>query len=271
MNNFINIIKAGIIKNISYPYTWKNIFLIATGFGLFQVLSIILLEPFGTDRYVSDFKYLKLSGYALCVIIPFLITHLIEVYVLKQLSQNWYVGLEIVFKLFLVLLISTANYFYNITIINDISPSFNNWLIYLSSFAFPNFFIFLPLIWIIYFVLWKPKPKLFKNQKIYLKGKNKSDHLGLNFKDFIYAKSEQNYMKITYLKNNQPKSLIMRMSMSDLEKQIPKALKIHRSFLINKLHFERIKGNKKNRFVILNYIDKPIPVSRNFDSLMFYS
>ncbi len=269
MNNFIKFIKMGITKEIPYPYTWKNIILIASGLGLFQVLSTILLEPFGTDRYITDFKFLKLSGYALCFVVPFLIIHLFELYVLKKNSQRWYLIIEILFKLFLALLISTSNYFYNIIIINDISPSFNNWLRYLWDFALPNFIIFLPLIWIIYYVLWKPKPESLKNERIYLKGKNKTDQLNLSFKNFIYAKSEQNYIKIIYLKNHQTKSIVMRMSMSDLENQIPGALKIHRSFLVNKSHIERLKGNKKNRFLILSYIDKPIPVSRNFDHSVF--
>jgi len=259
VNKSIKYAKRWLLKPIYYPYHWKNVLGISLLFGFFQVFIIIFLEPHGTGSYTADYRNLRLSGYALCYVLPFLLFHAIEKQVFKMVGDNWNTFLEIGFKLLLVLLITTASYFYNINVINTISPTFNRWLDYVILYSLPNFFIFLPLIWVVYFLLWK------KGGKIVLKGMNKEDVLAIKEDSFIYAVSEKNYALIFYRTPIGTKRLKMRITLSKLHEQLPQGIRTHKSFIINPKYIERIKGGKKDRFVILEHISKPIPVSRYYD------
>jgi DNA-binding LytR/AlgR family response regulator len=61
----------------------------------------------------------------------------------------------------------------------------------------------------------------------------------------------------------------MRTTLKELHKQVPDAIRIHKSYLINPAYIERTKGGKKDRFIILDSVSKPIPVSRDFDVSKF--
>ena len=43
--------------------------------GAVLVFIILFMESSGTDRYTQSFRTLRLSGYNLCVLLPFLIVH----------------------------------------------------------------------------------------------------------------------------------------------------------------------------------------------------
>jgi hypothetical protein len=85
----------------------------------------------------------------------------------------------------------------------------------------------------------------------------------LDIDQFMFAKSEGNYLEIYFNKQHQNKELI-RVTLNNLEtllKTYPNIIKTHRSYLVNCNYIEKIEGNAQGyRLQISRYI---VPVSRN--------
>lgn len=250
-------------KKIPYPYTWINVLAISALLGGVQVFITIFLEPHGTDDYNAPYRNLRLAGFALCFIFPFLLFYAIERLIYKWQNRRWFIYNEIISKSLLFVAISTASFFYNISVINTISPTFDRWADHMLLFAWPYLPIFIPLIIIFYVHFYKNgrrEPKLIK-----ITGENKEDELEVAEQNFVYAESDQNYVTLFYLREEELEKKIIRSSLQAVDDQINPSLRIHRSYLINPGHLKSIKGNKRQRFVILRHVDDPLPVSTNLD------
>lgn len=96
-----------------------------------------------------------------------------------------------------------------------------------------------------------------------VKSSIKIDDFELEIDQFMFAKSEGNYLEIYLNKQHQNKELI-RTTLKNLEtllKTYPNIIKTHRSYLVNSNYIEKINGNAQGyKLHIAKYI---IPVSRN--------
>lgn len=250
-------------KKIPYLFTLRNVFIISLFLGSVQVFLTIFLEPHGTGEYQASFRNLRLAGFIFCFIFPFLIIYGVERWIVTLQSNVWRVYQEIVSKFLLIVLISTASYFYNITIINSILPSWEGWNNHMMVFAWPYIPLFIPFMVIIYLILLKYYSE--DEKKLIIKGKNQDDLIEIAEKQFIYAESEQNYVTIYFRNGDHIDKQLMRSSLQDIEDQIDKSVRVHRSYLINPDHLKSIRGNKRKRRAILKGVSDPIPVSANFD------
>ena len=81
----------------------------------------------------------------------------------------------------------------------------------------------------------------------------------------IYAKSERNYMEFFYIQDGRLTSIVLRMTKSSALEQlndIETIVDCHRSYLVNIITIESIKGNSRGYLLNLNFVANPIPVSR---------
>lgn len=96
-----------------------------------------------------------------------------------------------------------------------------------------------------------------------VKNSLKIDNLKLDIDQFMFAKSEGNYLEI-YLNEEYPNKVLIRVTLKNLEsllKPYPNLIKTHRSYLVNSNYIEKIKGNAQGYQLHINkYI---VPVSRN--------
>jgi hypothetical protein len=249
-------------KKIPYLFTLRNVLVISLFLGSVQVFLTIFLEPHGTGEYQASFRNLRLAGFILCFIFPFLMIYGVEHRIVKLQRNVWRVYQEIVSKFLLVVLISTASYFYNITIINSISPSWEGWNNHMLVFAWPYIPIFIPFMVIIYLILLRYYSE--EEKKLIIKGKNQDDLLEIAESQFIYAESDQNYVSIYFKKDEDIDKQLMRSPLQDIEDQIENSVRVHRSYLINPNHVISVEGNKRKKVAILDGIESPIPVSANF-------
>jgi len=250
-------------KEIPYPYTWVNVLAISALLGGVQVFITIFLEPHGTGDYDAPYRNLRLAGFALCFVFPFLLFYPIERLIYKWQNKRWFVYDEVLSKSLLVMAIATASFFYNITVINTISPTFERWMDHMLLFSWPYIPIFIPIIIIFYVHFYKSarhEPKLIK-----ITGENRNDILEVAEQNFVYAESDQNYVTLFYLRGEQLEKKIIRSSLQAVNDQIDSSIRIHRSYLINPEHLEKIKGNKRQRFAILHQVDESLPVSTELD------
>ncbi|MDW7690853.1 LytTR family DNA-binding domain-containing protein [Flammeovirgaceae bacterium SG7u.111] len=95
---------------------------------------------------------------------------------------------------------------------------------------------------------------------------NGKQSIQMEAEDFLYAKAEDNYVKIFYLKNNEPKSVLLREKLSNIEKQliVSQFARCHRSYLVNKANISHVE--KKNQRVLLHLknVEDPLPVSASY-------
>ncbi|MCJ7468322.1 MAG: LytTR family transcriptional regulator [Maribacter sp.] len=101
------------------------------------------------------------------------------------------------------------------------------------------------------------------NEVILLKGDYKADQIALRQNAIICIISEDNYVGITFLENNQVKKHLIRATLSKMEGLIDNELfvKCNRSIICNLFHLESIKKNALGLILKLRFIEKPIKVS----------
>jgi hypothetical protein len=250
-------------KEIPYLFTFSNVLIISAVLGGIQVFITIFLEPHGTDEYEATFRNLRLAGFSICFIGPFLLFYGIDMLIKKWQQNSWYVYNEVISKTLLTVAIATASFFYNITVINSISPTFQRWIDHLTIFAWPYIPLFIPFIILVYiFLFHRSKPV---QKKVHIRGENKDDKLHIAERQFLYAVSDQNYVTIYYKKGDQVVKKQMRSSLQAIEDQLDSAVRIHRSYLINPTHLISMEGNARKRTANLDYIGNAIPVSASFD------
>jgi hypothetical protein len=214
------------------------------------------------DKGAYSYRNLRLAGFSLCFVGPILLFYSFEIIIKKWQNGVWYVYNEFVSKSLLIVAIATVSYFYNITVINTISPSIERWIEHMVVFAWPYVPLFIPFLNIIYAILyWNHSPE---EKKLIIKGQNQDDILEIIESQFVYAESDQNYVTIFYKNENQIDKRLMRSSLQHIEDQIDFAVRVHRSFLINPAYLKKVSGNKRKRTAILKDVDSIIPVSVNF-------
>lgn len=226
---------------------------------------ILFLEPSGTDQYEASYRTLRLSGYVVCIILPFLLIHRIESWLFnKRYSiRRAYHGL--LFKTLLVLLILSSAYLYNGLIVNE------------SALTLPDFFDFVLLIGLPYIPLVLPAAVLAHllmnriktrevsdDRQMVIRGRNQDEYLRLEESDFLYAEAVQNYVTIHFMENDYLQKVTFRATLKEIQKQIPVAEQMHRSYLVNPGHVQCIEGNSRKRFAQLLHVNHCIPVSPSY-------
>ncbi len=210
---------------------------------------------------------LRLSGYALCFILPCLLFHGIDRWCYRLQGKRWYLLNELISRSLLIVAISTANWLYNIRFINSIQPTFEYWLIYQIHFSLPTLPIFLPiailLVWLLAIHFPERPPGASRIRRI--RGQGREENLTLSEDDFVFAEAQQNYVSVHWLEGGSLRQVMLRLSLSELERQIPAAVRVHRSFLVNPAHVQSIRGNQRKRQLVLHHTSVVIPISATLD------
>lgn len=254
-------------KELDFVPSWKRAAFTGLSLGLVLSLLMILLQPFDTYQYQSPYKNLELLGYAPCIMLSMLIMVPLENGLFHKQGQSWQIWNEALVLLLGGLLMMTASQIYNVLTISGGVPSLRSWWLFIKGFGLP-FFIFLAPLWAIARQKLKAPPAPITPQKedlLFIKGQNKGEQLQLAPTKFLYAKAQQNYMEIHYWDDRGiPQKQMLRLTLAQLQQQIPGAQQIHRSYLINPAHVSDITGNTRKRFVLLNTEQVSLPVSPKY-------
>ncbi|GAB7255661.1 LytR/AlgR family response regulator transcription factor [Polaribacter sp. OB-PA-B3] len=255
-------------KTIAYTQNWKPTFLIALLLGTVIPVLLITLEPFDNSNSFS-YKYLILSGYSVCIIIPILIFHPIENYVYKIQTKRWFIVNECIYIISILFVIFIFSFFYHFFVISGLT-SFTYELIwgFIKSFGVPFTPIVVPL-WLYlrskYGQIEVPdydKSSTKKVKKITINGTNKSETLTIFESDFIFAKAQQNYVDIYFNTDKGMQQKTLRSTLSNIIKQLPKAWQVHRSYLVNLDYLKTVEGNARKRFIRITTTEETIPISQ---------
>lgn len=84
--------------------------------------------------------------------------------------------------------------------------------------------------------------------------------------EFVYAKSDGNYVQFVLDKGNKPQKRMVRCTLNNVEKQLrdfPYLYRTHRAYIVNLKKIEHISGNSLGYQLHMPFFDERIPVARS--------
>lgn len=214
-------------------------------------------EPFDINLFSEIDKVTLLPIYGIiqgvCYCIPLW-------YQQKFKNRKWFYKNEFIFIGVMILIGFGVNFmFYKKFIAHNALGTYNysqyfKW-IYVRALA-----IILPFILAGRYVLGKLSENNTSENKIVIKGKGKLDFIALKTNELVFIQSSDNYIE-----KNMLKKIVIRETISEVEKSFPFLLKTHRSFLINPIHFKYFKTENKKLLIEVGFGYR-IPVSRNLQA-----
>ena len=256
--------------NRPIPYTqgWKQTIIIGSIVGIGLSMLLIFLEPFDTSEVQLKYKVLKLAGYGFCFLLPILIMHPVENTLFRKQKYRWYILNELGYVILTLLLVYTACYLYNTYVVNNNGgATIAGWRYFMIHYGLP-FMPFLGPIWL-YFrnrfgKITLPEEIEQRDVTTTVSGENKKEHLTILTSDFVYAQAQQNYVAIHYLIDGNLEKKMIRSTLSNIQKQVPDAWQVHRSYLVNLAYLKTISGNSRKRELFLSITSDAIPVSQKY-------
>lgn len=265
--------------NNEYPYYYdlKNGLLIGVIILLLSTFFSVLFEPFEVNYKELRFSFFIISLiHSLVSFVVFIIGILVLKFFRKE--EDWKVKNEFLFLIMVLIIIGVFQF-----LIRDfIYDKEDNWSFrYLYEEVRNTVLVGSLLIFVITSINLERLKTIYTNRgkelkvlvepnvnsltEVAIKTQVKSDDFILDLKEFVYAKSDKNYVEI--ILNNQ--KLLKRMTIKSLETQLLEynfIFKTHRSYILNLNKIERIKGNAQGYQLFLKNKQDTIPVSRTMIS-----
>lgn len=234
----------------SYKYHIIAALAIATWLSVF----LILIAPFDIAELPLKVRLEIMPIYGLIAFIGYTMLIPIENWVYKKLNKQS-IPFETLFIILFNILVLIGSYFYYKSSIVNGDYSFIKFTL---EVYYPIFLILLPLI---IFARWFIHKKVFHQnlEKVILAGDNRLDILQIKRSDLICISSADNYVEISYLIHSVLHKKLLRTTLKNIESQIINLLKVHRSHLINPIHF---KAWKNANTLLLTQME--VPVSKNY-------
>ena len=242
------------MSSLKLNTSWKHHLITAFITAIWLVVFLVFIAPFDIAELPFNIRLQIMPLYGIISFIGYLILIPLQNWVLKKLKQ-WTVVLEsLIIILFNVLVLLGSYIYYTSDIING-AYSF-------IQFTFEVYYpIFLFLLPIIIFARWFLNKKVVNHnsEKIILTGENKLDILQIKSSDLICITSADNYVEVAYLINNILNKKLLRTTLKNMHSQLPELVKVHRSHLINPIHFKEWKTAN-----VLLLTQMEVPISKNY-------
>ena len=236
--------------NNTYTYHLLTALIIAVWLSIF----LIIIAPFDAAELSFNIRLRIMPVYGLISFLGYLILIPLQNWAIRKMSKQFVLFEILHIILFNILVLIGSYMYYKSSIVNG-NYSFTK---FTFEVYYPIFFILLP---IIIFAKWflKKKNSTQDLKKIILKGDNKLDILQIESSDLICVSSADNYVEVNYLINDVLNKKLLRTTLKNIELQLPELVKVHRSHLINPIHFKEWKDATK---VLVAGIE--VPVSKNY-------
>ena len=221
--------------------------------SFWSFIFIVFVRPFEHGQMdIQKWIYVGL-GFSTLTFVAYAAVILYQNLMYKRI-RKWNVLLELsTYLIFFTLYATTTFIFYRSPIING----FYSFYEFLINIIVNIFLILTPIICIARHYT----TKLLAPQKdhITIKGDNKLDILKIKRSDLVCVSNVQNYVEIFYLDQERLKTKLIRTTLKKLQADFDFLLQIHRSHLINPVHF---KSWKDSNTILINTLE--LPVSKNY-------
>jgi len=258
---------------------WKNIVFIS----IFIPVFLFMFQPFGITLFESKYKTLILLGYGFVTFVIAIINNYILPLLFKKafLESNWTIGKNMISMLFTIFTIGLGNYIYTALVFSFIQFD----IFGIISFQIITLMVALIPVGIITSLRYNSlmaknlklanelnqqlptKNQIFNKQLVKLTSENGKDFLEVIANDILFIESSGNYIEVNYMKEGSPKNIFLRSTLKRADtilSSIPSMIKCHRAFYININQIDSIKGNSQGYRLLMKYVQKEIPVARNY-------
>jgi len=230
----------------------KHHLLIGVFISLWIFVFAFFIRPF--DDGILYFDWTRISiGFSIIAFLCYSVVAILQKAVYQK-NFKWNIGFEIITLSFFYLLFLVATYiFIKSPIINGIYTFFE----FFSIIILKSAYIIIPILILARRYSIKLIPV--KEDLLTIKGENKFDILKVNKSELICITNSQNYVEIFFIQNGQLSSKLIRSSLKKIQEDLDFLIQVHRSHLINPIHF---KSWKNQNTISLTQIE--IPVSKNY-------
>lgn len=231
----------------------KHHFWIAVLISVWGFIFAFIIRPFDDDTLnLRAWVYISV-GFNLISFISYLLLSLLQKSVYQKINR-WNLSLEIVSVIFYYMLYAIGTFIYYKSSLLKGELSF---LEFFYNISFKLALVLIPIVILARRYSIKLIPV--KVDILTIKGENKLDILKIKKSELIGISNAQNYIEIFYIQNNELNSKLIRTSLKKIQEDLDFLIQIHRSHLINPLHF---KSWKNQNTISLTLID--LPVSKNY-------
>lgn len=244
--------QADFIKNHQYHL------LIGLLLGIWVYLFLVLIGPFDAAPLPLRLRAKMMFGYAGLMILAYYAIIPIQ-NLLWHTFKAWNTGLELLtVSCVFIIPFLPCYYFYKSDIVRgEFGFSTFVWEQYV-----PTILILMPLVILIRRgVLRRSKTQTTLPSKITLRGEHSLDVLQLDWTDLICVKSANNYVEVYYQKAGQLHKKLLRTTSKSIQANLPQLKRVHRSYLINPLHFVEWRSKKQ---IALTHLE--VPVSQSYQA-----
>lgn len=272
-------------------YTRKPYPVILSRWGIILVISpfisifMVIFQPFGLQDLESDSKSLLLAGYGLVTFVVLCIDLFLVPIIFPSVfkEEKWTVLREIIYLIFIIVTIAAGNYLYSVLL------SIVSWVGIKGFTIFTGFTLcisIIPIIGVIMIshntmlrknlkasfqlnqmIMEKNTGEVIRNDKLVITSENRNQKIETPASHLICVESEGNYVNTWFLEEGKIVRLIIRNTIKNIEAQIMEAgnlFKCHRAYIINLSQVEKVTGNSQGYRLSMKYLDKEIPVARNY-------
>lgn len=266
-----------------YLLTKQNQLMMVLFVSLFAVVFINIFKPFGSEDWMTKGKftstqYLAWSTILVCMGMSIVaISRVIMYHYSKKPTHKITILKYICWIIIELLLLSAA--FTILALITSYGGATRDPLeIYKNAMENTVFILFIPyLIGIMYLSYQDKSAKLRTIMEENIGNKSTSfiafrDERGVlrltvAKENLLYIESADNYISIWYLKNNQLKKQLLRLTLKELSAQLSETnvVRCHRSFMVNLDQVKVLRREKENMFIELGYQGvQEIPISKTY-------
>jgi hypothetical protein len=258
-------LRAFLSRPVRFVDSWWLPLGMGATLGAALVFILLFIEPMGTDRYEASFRTLRLTGYGLCLLLPFLIVHGLSRWWVERHHVVWRLWHEVLGLALLIVLVFNLAYVYNAIVVNERALDLRIWMDFVTWVTLPYLPLLVPPGLLVRRSLIAVLGDRSGEERLVLQGRNQTDRLRLAASDFLYAEAEQNYVTLHYLRQGEARQRLFRSTLAEIESQLPNAIRVHRSFLVNSQRIRSIEGNARKRSTQLTDCEREIPVSTRFE------
>ena len=267
----------------------------ASFFGLFVFIFLLLFQPFQLDQF--PFSRLALVAFVyglvtfLCVLIVSIGLPLLFPFYYKE--DKWTTGKEIFITMIVVIMVGIANYLVSPFLVNT------TWK-WSDAVWFQGITIAIAILPVSMFILFRQNHllKRFSNDarlldtklqhkhetptgsqpsveqnalgnKVVIEGDYQQERVELFVDDIYLISSASNYIKVYHLRNEKLEYLILRSTLKKAEETLrtfPCFFKSHRAYIINLDKVIHVQGNAQGYKVRLHGMEEVLPVSKNMNT-----
>lgn len=210
-------------------------------FAVWIYLFLILIGPFDIAPLSFQRRVESQLAYALFFCLAYYSIIPLQNRIYKRLL-HWNIITELILLFIVYVICFFPSYWYYKT---DWMLGEYTLLQFIGFIYLPFLLIMLPLLFFARWSVFKygtPTPK--KKEKILLSGENQLDVLNIPLADLICVKSANNYVEVHYQKNGELHKKLLRTTTKKVLEAIPELVRVHRSCLINPMHFIEWKNSK---------------------------